>query len=204
MSLWGEGGKKDLRGIRCSLGFQIMNLARPPESRESPTVTFSLVKHWPECCFLYSPASKLDLTHPHVLSAPFEAFVLTNLPLLHFCCKYLKGSLEPKYLIYISVSFEILRFCHLWKDISWPPSHVSLEKLLQRWTQTKDALPPWIWIGVQIGLAFHCCSFSGDPSGFPRWQKCHRLLWGTNLPRPCGFPTHKQMPETVGGGYREI
>ena len=36
------------RGMMCSLGFQIMNLARPPESRESPTLTFSLVRHWPK------------------------------------------------------------------------------------------------------------------------------------------------------------
>ena len=36
-----------LRGMRCSLGFQIINLARPPESRESPTLTFSLVRHCP-------------------------------------------------------------------------------------------------------------------------------------------------------------
>ena len=40
--------KAFIRGIRCSLGFQIINLARPPESRESPTLTFSLVRHWPE------------------------------------------------------------------------------------------------------------------------------------------------------------
>ena len=167
--------------MRCSLGFQIMNLAPPPESLESPTVTFSLVRHWPEQSFLYCPASRLDLTHPHVLSAPFEAFVQTNLPLLHFCCEYLKGSLGPKYTVsrpvFNAFSIKIYPFykcffwyCHLWKDISWPPCHVSLEKLLQRWTQTKDAPPLSIWIGVQIGLALHCCSFSGDP-----WEQT--LLW---------------------------
>ena len=40
--------KRISRGMMCSLGFQIMNLARPPESRESPTLTFSLVRHWPK------------------------------------------------------------------------------------------------------------------------------------------------------------
>ena len=91
--------KAFIRGIRCSLGFQIINLARPPESRESPTLTFNLVRHWPEQSFLNCfiapppPKKKKNLTHSDVLSAPFEAFVQTNLLFLHFCCKYLKGSL---------------------------------------------------------------------------------------------------------------
>ena len=42
-----ENKWNSLRGMRCSLGFQIINLARPPESRESPTLTFSLVRHCP-------------------------------------------------------------------------------------------------------------------------------------------------------------
>ena len=57
-------GRKNIRGIRCSLGFQIMNLARPPESRESPTLTFSLVRHWPEQCFSKSSWTQSMGAHP--------------------------------------------------------------------------------------------------------------------------------------------
>ena len=118
-----------------------------------------------------------ELTHSDVLSSPFEAFVQTNLPLLHFCCEYLKGSLEQKIhglkencmgvqrlpaLFFNMMSFQVLLNMlpplkgHILTPLPYIPGKVVTKK---NSNLRCPHLPLSIWIGVQIGLALRCCSF---------------------------------------------
>ena len=133
----------------CSLGFQIMNLARPPESRESPTLTFSLVRHWPKNIPRCSPGHEKfqiavclktvkisillrSLTHPDVLAAPFKTLVKADFSCFHLRRKHFKSPLGKglgrKGVFCKCQNVRDSRATgYLWEDISRPSSHVSLK-----------------------------------------------------------------------------
>ena len=120
-----------LRGMIWSFGFQMRNLARPPLSLESPTVTFSLCKHCPggSCCRCLSLFADLSWRPPPPGRGPHTALLpqchqrTTSGPppfksqLKFFFCRVIRN---------LWCQFLQAKMSYLWEDIASTSSHVAL------------------------------------------------------------------------------
>ena len=113
------------RALPCKLGDPWLYLARPPESRESPIVTFNLVIHWPAIVSWMIIDQHLipweNPTHSDVLSTPLKARVKTLLRTFHLC------SHSQQLKVHMNSKGDLQQMCWvlLWKEHSQNPQPCS-------------------------------------------------------------------------------